>query len=350
MVWVGLVSYSLYLVHWPIIVFYKFRTVGPVLTFNAQVVICIASLVAAALLYVLIERPFQRGFRSGVGVRKKTFLATLCAVAVISVPASHAWATKGWNWRYSTDMQKLMDTSAVDKGVKKFPRFCFMDPSISTPIDPKCYTVEHNGKKNILLLGDSTAYALLQGLYTLLEDKANFYVWSTAVCPAVRGYDSLYGNPSCKAKMEEFFANILPKNHYDLALISQIGNHDAVRGGIAKTFEAFKEAGTPAVLVGDVPYFQDTVPNLVAKHPSTVGLDDYIKANLTEGCDDDLGTEALVPADRFFSMKQRLCHNGFPTYQVGGELIYADHLHFNGYGALFICRQIVDWLQTKALL
>lgn len=58
MVGVGLISYSLYLWHWPLLVFYRNAVIDP----DPQIVflVCIAAVVLAALSYRFVERPVRR--------------------------------------------------------------------------------------------------------------------------------------------------------------------------------------------------------------------------------------------------------------------------------------------------
>ncbi|MFT6906135.1 MAG: peptidoglycan/LPS O-acetylase OafA/YrhL [Oleiphilaceae bacterium] len=56
----GLISYSLYLVHWPIFVFYSYFKMGELL-FLDKVLIRVASILLAYLLCRYVERPFRQG-------------------------------------------------------------------------------------------------------------------------------------------------------------------------------------------------------------------------------------------------------------------------------------------------
>ena len=58
MVGIGKISYSLYLVHWPIIVFYGYHRLDPLDSLE-KTMICVGSIVAAALMYMWIEQPFR---------------------------------------------------------------------------------------------------------------------------------------------------------------------------------------------------------------------------------------------------------------------------------------------------
>ena len=102
---VGLISYSLYLWHWPILSLWRYfalRELTPVETATA-----VAMAVAAAVVsWRWIERPF-RG-RSGLLDRRQLFAAAL-AVMVLAVGASAvAIVAEGWPGRLEPDVRLLM--------------------------------------------------------------------------------------------------------------------------------------------------------------------------------------------------------------------------------------------------
>ncbi len=60
MVAVGLISYSMYLLHWPLIVLHGAYTFRDVTSVDKSVLL-LATAAGAALMYRLVERPFRRG-------------------------------------------------------------------------------------------------------------------------------------------------------------------------------------------------------------------------------------------------------------------------------------------------
>ncbi|MEK7265878.1 MAG: acyltransferase family protein [Pseudomonadota bacterium] len=99
-VWLGKISYSLYLVHWPIIVFTKYLF-GSELNTAQQLSIMVISIGLAGLMERFIERPFRRPSANSKALSPRAFAAVcvLCATGIIAVSAS-AWLTGGWRWRY----------------------------------------------------------------------------------------------------------------------------------------------------------------------------------------------------------------------------------------------------------
>lgn len=101
-VFVGLISYSLYLWHWPLIAFYKNYTLLP-LTWGVQAVIIVASFVLAVLSWRFVERPF-RGHKA-INY-KKTFGIAL--VVMVSFVLMGNGLKEGYkqSWRYLGEFDK----------------------------------------------------------------------------------------------------------------------------------------------------------------------------------------------------------------------------------------------------
>lgn len=97
-VFVGEISYSLYLVHWPMLVFYKYWKIVPIST-GERIGLVFAALTAACVMYKFVETPFRgrlrpvRLSRAGVGFACSTLLLG------VSVFSATVWANDGFPWR-----------------------------------------------------------------------------------------------------------------------------------------------------------------------------------------------------------------------------------------------------------
>ena len=100
MVGIGKISYSLYLVHWPIIVFYRYHRLNP-LDHLEQAMICVGSIVAATLMYTLIEQPFRDPRRVKFSSRAALGLACTVAMMILLIPSAIVWAKGRLLWRGS---------------------------------------------------------------------------------------------------------------------------------------------------------------------------------------------------------------------------------------------------------
>ena len=80
---IGLTSYSLYLVHWPIIVYYKYWKLEPLSPLDQTIIVAV-SIALATWMYFFIERPFRFGSKTKHYLRPAVSWGELpkpCAVA-----------------------------------------------------------------------------------------------------------------------------------------------------------------------------------------------------------------------------------------------------------------------------
>jgi len=97
---IGRISYSLYLIHWPVIVFYTYHRLDPLNHFE-QALICLGSILAAALMYTFIEQPFRDPRRVKFSSRAALGLTCTAAMVILLIPAAIIWAKGSLMWRGS---------------------------------------------------------------------------------------------------------------------------------------------------------------------------------------------------------------------------------------------------------
>lgn len=156
---IGLISYSLYLVHWPLIVFYKYRTFGS-LGLIEQVSICLAAFAMAFLMYRYVEQPFRRARPGARHLSPAGFgLACVASALLLCFPAASVWANQGWAWRASNNLAFDMGTIRAEREAAIRAPMCHMNKkgqSFSDFIEgfDQCNAL---GSRNLLVLGDSHA-------------------------------------------------------------------------------------------------------------------------------------------------------------------------------------------------
>ncbi len=104
--WIGRISYSLYLVHWPLIVYVLFLTSG-VVTPAIQCALIAGSILLAMPLYYGVERRFRSG---GAAVPIPDSLFLKAAVGISAAFVAIAFTAKldnGWLWRSPDEIARL---------------------------------------------------------------------------------------------------------------------------------------------------------------------------------------------------------------------------------------------------
>jgi peptidoglycan/LPS O-acetylase OafA/YrhL len=177
-VFVGLISYSLYLWHWPVQVFYnlhRLRVCPPgscavPLDRTAQLSIFFISFAIAALSWYFVETPFRR--RTAFITARRLVLVSGSAAGLAAACALLLIVTKGAPSRYTPGEVMAASQLGVDTYVPWRWGSCSLglehtsvemyDQSRCLPFTP--------GKRHYLLLGDSHAAHLWPGFSTVFSD------------------------------------------------------------------------------------------------------------------------------------------------------------------------------------
>ncbi len=153
---IGLISYSLYLIHWPIFVFYSYYKTD--LTEVERYAIVAVSLAAATLMYWFVEQPFRRGFRGAT----PSLFGFVCAMLalILSLPAASAWAKGGWPWRFGAAI-----AADFDLDILRMNTLRYMNEHVSG--------VQFiTDRRKVLVVGDSHAGDVSNALSMVLDPQA----------------------------------------------------------------------------------------------------------------------------------------------------------------------------------
>jgi peptidoglycan/LPS O-acetylase OafA/YrhL len=157
MVWIGLISYPLYLWHWPIFSFLRYRKIE--LTSGVVTLAVAATFLLAWLTYRLVETPIRRNHAIGF---KKAFSQIYLAPAIIfgSVGA-YSYFTEGAPQRFPDDIRQLISSYSFERDLT---RSCAIRAEDYRKIDSAylqrycAFGDESQQKPQVLLLGDSHAH------------------------------------------------------------------------------------------------------------------------------------------------------------------------------------------------
>jgi peptidoglycan/LPS O-acetylase OafA/YrhL len=217
LVFVGLISYSLYLWHWPIISFQKDYTFlfSGMSEMMSKLVVIAVSFVAGILSWRFVEQPFRKGpLRPSNRVLRQEALG---AVVLILGLAAVAWYSAGFPSRYSPrelEIARYLQYDAV--AMFRANRCFFSAPGIEWSFSPECLTLSKT-KPNYLLLGDSHA-AELHAAFSATFDKINFLQATATGCfPTV--VHSLSESRKCSAAIDPIYADFLLHKPIDRVLL-----------------------------------------------------------------------------------------------------------------------------------
>ena len=197
---IGRLSYSLYLWHWPVYVFARFQAGRENDLSDGTKIALFALTVALSLVtYFLVETPFRARRRLA---DNRTFLRALLgsAVAIIALIGS-AHFFQPLQGRYGAEAARISAYAADYPYPELFRQgTCFLRPEQSlTEYDRRdCFTVDPK-RPNLLLWGDSMAAHYRPGLAAFAKARGIDLLQATAsICPPILGID-IEGRPNCRA-------------------------------------------------------------------------------------------------------------------------------------------------------
>ena len=180
MVFVGLISYSLYLWHWPILVIRSVPGLN-LHTNHVRAELLIASFVYATLSWRFVELPFRNGWLRLS--RRPLFLATGVAFAVIAAAGVSLIAMRGVPIGYPAAALQVPQYTGADWSKAWRTGVCFLtiDNKFSE-FSPSICLTGTAGRKQYLLLGDSHAAHLYPGLANVFPEL-DILQANAAFCP-----------------------------------------------------------------------------------------------------------------------------------------------------------------------
>ena len=156
-IFMGRISYSLYLVHWPVVVLYKHISFNDVLVGKSRIALIIMTFMLAIALHYLIENRFRKSSGASMPVRAKRTALWLSVPMLVVACSVHAFATDGWSGRFN---QRVI-AAVGDIEAKQLTRREF----IETPESTSNLPFDNGRTVRILVMGDSHATDGFNALY-----------------------------------------------------------------------------------------------------------------------------------------------------------------------------------------
>jgi peptidoglycan/LPS O-acetylase OafA/YrhL len=259
LVFVGLVSYSLYLWHWPVTVLTKMGALPflPADHRSQTILIIIVSGILAILSWRYVEGPFRtRALRSLPPAKVLSSFGLACvgffivSIVLARIPSPFPKEALAMS-RYSDQV----DNQGYRKGL------CYVgDPySFSDYHAKKCLAIDRK-RTNVLILGDSHAAAIYPGLQQVFPE-VNFLQASAQGCKPIK--DTTYST-DCKALMKFIFYDFLPQNKVDMVFLIGRWLDESDIADLDGTIAYLQSLGEKVVLVGPSPEYRIPLPRLIA--------------------------------------------------------------------------------------
>jgi hypothetical protein len=340
LVFVGLISYSLYLWHWPIIVFQGMQsTLGSGASPRMSKLICIlVSLGLATLSWRFVELPFRSGHKRPS--RAVLFQLAAGAAAVVAAFGFTLIRFNGFPSRYSS--RAIQVASYLDYDSAKYSRegSCFISSGYEyRNFDPlKCLQMDPQ-KKNYLLLGDSHAAHLWYGLSTTLSGVNVLQATATGCRPTVE--QPALSEDRCKRLMKYVFADFLPNHAVDRLLITARWQ-DGDIAPLSRALDWARERGIVVVLLGPMLQYDAPLPRLLALsiRGNDPAIPDEHRVN-QRPLDEAMAALARQKGVQYVSFYQALCGpQSCDEFAAKGIPLQFDYGHLTKEGSVLVAQRV----------
>jgi len=256
---VGLISYSLYLWHWPVLVLAgHYYQLGAPLTLIQQVLYLLEVLSLATLSWLFIERPF-RSFRMppawsvvGAGLALSAIFAGIASTALDGLPS-----------RFPANDIAYLAAGPMDNNRRQPPDSnCFItsDETAARYTPERCLTIAKD-KPNVLLIGDSHAYQFIGPLREGYPE-INFSEASGSGCFSLLGEKA--GSPGCIGNATRLYERYLSDYHFDAVIIANRWRTISRLSLIEGTLDAIEKSGATPYILGPNTEYTIELPTLLS--------------------------------------------------------------------------------------
>ena len=353
-VWIGLISYPLYLWHWPLLSFARIIHGGAV-PGSTRLALVAASIVLAWMTYRVIEWPVRFGSRSrkivpalatAMVILFALGVATNAAAGFINRPVNRSDAA------HLVDFYERMRRTGLRTAYRQECDFMdWISETTREAIDPSCTTPGRDG--TVLLWGDSFAQALSQGIREQLPAGTTLAQVTTSACsPAIDNFDTVPPGRRCE-KANVYAMDAIARLRPRVVILAQAGAHALVdwRRLAARAIEL---GAGHVVVVGPFPLWSPGLPRVFAQH-HLGDRADYVR----EGLDQYLFTTdrevaaklAGAPNVSYASLMQALCRGDACLARVPGEdaldLMVLDFGHLTPKGSSHVGRVVFQPLFAR---
>lgn len=361
-VFVGLISYSLYLWHWPLYVFAS--AMAPQgLSAAATASLIAASMALGIVSWRYIEQPFR--VRTLAGTRRKLFAAAGVAIGASAVAGTAMWASDGLPQRYSPAVRQILSAAQESEPLQKT---CFGISPERAAAGGLCRIGATGVAPHFLLWGDSHADAMLPAVVAAAKryGKAGLFAGHGRCAPlaGVTRPDTRECRPFNDAAMRIVLGKSIGTVILDARWAMDAGgppmgiqDKDAViladrfsktespsetravfARGLMRTVKALVAAHKTVVIAGPVPEFDVSVPQALARMKLAGKIRqiaptraEYLARNAD--VQEVFDRIAKIYPVVFVHPDAVLCPSGFCKAEARGRPLYRDQHHLTVFGA-----------------
>jgi peptidoglycan/LPS O-acetylase OafA/YrhL len=329
---IGVISYPLYLWHWPLLVFAELLKFRPLTDLERGLVIAL-SFFLAWLTYKFVERPI----RFGRILFAKPLVACMTALAVAAlVPAL------GYGPTLPDPISRMITVLNPQEGLRVGE--CMLSDGARVEFSPSCVDQKH---PLVAIWGDSTAAALVPG-FRSLQASRNFGIaqFTVSSCPPLL----IRSNSIAEFCLEQNrkIIDLIREDSPDVVLLHAYWDANDRVENLRPTVEALRALNIRRIVIlGPVPVWMGGLPAAVATYYRRSGelmperIWQYVEKN---SGDSNMRKISASLGVGYVSARDALCNNLGCVTRIGESLVARDGVHLTPVGSTFLVNSIAPEL------
>jgi len=259
-VFIGLISYSLYLWHWPLIIFTRLNNAilpHDIPPWLLNMSLFAGSIGLATLSWRFVERPFRNRKTTSIPVLLRLTGASAAAVALL---AGLFVASDGLPWRYPPQVVKLASFLGYNNTPYTRKDICFLLAADPVTRFDRAACLAHGPGRNYLLVGDSHAAQYLYGLRKQLPGDTIRQEDHAGCVPLYHAGK----NPRCRWYTTDIYRNAMLARDLSSIIVSARWSRTDLPA-LAHSMDWWKAHRLPVILIGPSPEYDTELPRLLAR-------------------------------------------------------------------------------------
>lgn len=337
-VWIGLISFPLYLWHWPLLSFYQINY-GNSPSFLISISIIFISILLAWFTYEMIEKQI----RLNVSIN---YTSSVCILFLFSIGCIgyNIYDKNGYGSRYSPLIKELVDNNNKDSTKSWRVGSCHLLPQQDYLSFKSCASEKKTkDKQTIMIWGDSHGAHLYSGYLSIYGEKYRLIQRTASTCPPIRNYE-LKGSPECIGINDKVLEYIRDEKPEKIILAAAWDVYDWRR--VEDTVNILREIGIQnIILIGSVPRWKDSLSRqllIAMKNDDEHRIPNRMKLGLEANVFDldiemtNFASELMI---EYISPTQILCNQNGCLTRLGetrDSLTSFDSSHLTEIGAKYV--------------
>ena len=361
-VWFGLISYPLYLWHWPLLSFARIVE-GSTPSHGIRIAAVSISILLAWLTYRLVEKPIR--FGCCVYWDKKT-ISLLLLMVVVGYVGFNTYKNDGVSSKIN--LEKAQDLLQIPLEIYEHSG-CYVGAFYLT----NC-TISSNNIPTHAIYGDSHARALFPGIAEL-DQNNTWLLTDHNSCPPIIGIkitsSTIYGQncqkwseaalalllstPSIQTVVFVFYGNKYIKgNAYQFYLPGNDSKSEKVGlfySGLEMAVEALEEKGKSVIIVADIPELPFSPRNCIRK-TSIIGPNRSCNLQKSIALESQRDLRDILnklvtshPKVRLYDSYNLFCDQNNCNFENDEMMFYRDPNHLSLRGSIYFANEFLYWMK-----